>query len=128
MVFGGFFSKLATDPNYGYVTEISPAFRDIYMNSTDLEGDLGIQGDIAFDMEEDFGNVTAKDYDDYFDITPALFRAVDYAKESFGMVMKMTSSLANYLHLPKFMVDILLTILALTVLFATLYAIFKVRL
>ena len=127
IIFGGIYMELAEDPQYGYTTEVSQVFQDVYTNSSTLRGVMSNVSQISFDIDEEFSNSTAKDYDNYFDLTGGFLKAISLAKDSFTTVTGVGRAISTYLHVPAVFFTIFYTILGIMVVFAILYTIFKVK-
>ena len=126
IVFGGIFMELAENPQYGYRTEISPMFQTAYTNSSTLRGVLANNTEISFDMDEEFANTTAEDYDDYWDITGGWLKSVDLVKDSFKTVYGFLKVINEYLHVPRVFIDILLAVVGILLLAAIIHVVMKV--
>jgi len=127
IIFGGIYMELAQEPQWGYTVEVSPMFQHAYTNSSTLRGVMSNVSEISFDVDEEFSNTTAKDYDNYFDLTGGFLKAMKLSKDSFSVVSGFLNVISNYLHVPRLFIDIVMTIIALSILFAILYTIFKVK-
>jgi len=127
MIFGGIYMELAEDPQYGYRVEVSATFQDVYTNSSTLRGVMSNVSELSFDVDEEFSNSTAEDYDNYFDLTGGFLKAIALAKDSFTTVTGVGRSLETFLHVPAVFLTIFYTIIGILVIFAILYTIFKVK-
>lgn len=127
IIFGGIYMELAENAQYGYTTEISATFQDVYTNSSTLRGVMGNVSQISFDMDEEFSNSTAKDYENYFSLTGAFAKAVSLSKDSFKTVTGVGRAVSTFLHIPAVFFTILYTIIGICILSAIIYVIMKVE-
>lgn len=118
--FGQTFISMATDEEHGYPTDVSPKFRNSFMNSTKSNLLIVDYQEMSYNTSNDLSTGKSKIYDEYYDVQGQIVNVIKpsfyFGLLDFAKSILLTTFL--YLGIPKIVFGIIITILIFVVIFA----------